>query len=352
MSTPYNVGITGLGWMGEAHAQAFEPLSTVEVVAAADFDAASLAAFTEQFGIDGAYETHAEMIASEDLDIVSVCTWPGTHAQLTIDACEAGVDAVLCEKPMATNVGEARDMVDAANRNETELVVAHQRRFSEIHEQVRDVVGNGAVGDPHLIRTGAGQGLLNWGTHLLDLGRFFMGDPDPVWAAGHVERETDRYERGGPIEDGCIGVVVFENGARLMIEMEVPGPDATENILQLYGSEGILDLDLGRSATVTNVDGITEYDPEGGSGGHAGVIRELLEVLEGDRESHRCSGEIALQTMEVIMAIYESVRINRVAQIPLQTRENPLELMIEDELAPTYPGRYDIRRPYESIRDP
>lgn len=351
MSDSYEVGIIGCGWMGEAHAQTFAKVPEFEVVAAADFDEDSLTQLADDYDVAGTYESHAEMLAEESLDVVSICTWHGTHANLTIDACEAGVSGVLCEKPMATNMGEVRDMLDAADRNDVALTIAHQRRYTPVHERVQEVIGDGAVGEPQVVRTGHGHGLLNWGTHLIDLGRYFLGDPDPVWVAGHVERETDRYERGQPIEDRCVGVIAFEGGARLVIEQDVPGPDATENLLQLYGSRGVMDLDLGRSATVTSPDGIDEYAPEADREDRLPLVEEFVELMEGDRTDHRCSGDAAARTMEIMMGLYESVRTHQLVELPVQTRDNPLEVLIDEDLPPTYPGRYDIRIPYESVRD-
>ena len=351
MSSPLAVGIVGCGWMGEEHAARYAALETANVVASADFNPTAREAVAREYEIDATYETHAELLADAEIDLLSICTWQGTHARITIDACESGVSGVLCEKPMATNVGEARDMLDAAERNDVTFVVGHQRRFAPISEQVRAQIQDGAIGTPHLIRGSAGDGLLNWGTHIIDLSRYILGDPDPVWVAGHVERQTDRYERGVPTEDRCLGTVAFEGGPRLVLEMDMPDPDPASSRMQCYGSDGVIELDLGRRATIVTESGRSEIvDESEFTAEQSDLIEAFVAYTNGDREDHRCDASHALHTMDIMMGLYESVRRNEVITLPLTTRENPLELLIEGRLAPEYPGRYDIRRPYESIR--
>jgi len=74
---------------------------------------------------------------------------------------------------------------------------------------------------------------------------------------------------------------------------------------------------------------------------------ELLDWLDGKIETHRNNGHVAYKTMEIMMAIYESLRIKNVVMLPFQTRENPLDLMVESDILPVLkPGRYDIRAPF------
>ena len=349
-AAPYAVGIIGCGGMGRSHARVYDAVDATEVVAAVDMNPDAVAAFAEEHGTE-AYESHEEMLAAEHLDVVSICTWHSTHARLAVDACEAGVDGIVLEKPMATNMGETWDILDAVERNDVNLIVSHQRRHDPVHERMRELVGEGAIGDPQLIRVGYRAGLLNWGTHLIDLGRYVMDDPAPAWVSGHVERRTDRYERQLPIEDACTGVIAFENGARLVIEMDVPEPDVTDTRVQIYGSRGVGEVELGTAATVTNVDGTVEHTPTQEWGTRRAMIEEFVELLDGDRDAHRCAGTGAADVMEIMMGLYESARRREVIEFPLETRANPLDLLIEKELPPEYPGAYDIRLPYQSLRE-
>lgn len=348
---PYRVGIVGCGGMGRAHANAFQDTDRATVVGAAEVNESVREAFAEQFDVP-VYAEFGELLGEASLDIVSVCTWHSTHAEITIEAAKAGVDGVLCEKPMSTSMGEARDMIDAADRNDAKLAVAHQRRFQPIHETARELLAEGAIGDPVVVTAANDDGLLNFGTHMVDLARYLLDDPGTEWVMGQVERRTDRHERRVPIEDRCVGHVCFEDGVRLVYESDMPGPDLGEASLRVTGTAGVLRLDLGTSVTVVNGDGIAEYEPEPSGSARRTLIRTFVEWIEGGREDYRCRGSEAGNTMEILLSIYESARTNGVVRTPLETRANPLECMIEDgELPLDHPGRYDIRLPYSSVRE-
>ena len=69
--------------------------------------------------------------------------------------------------------------------------------------------------------------------------------------------------------------------------------------------------------------------------------------LDGEIETHRCDGRQARATVEIMMAIYESVRTRGLVRIPFQTQESPLELLIDSGMLPVEkPGKYDIRVPF------
>lgn len=347
----YSIGIVGCGTMGRAHAHAYAQHDRTSIDAVSDLDRSARTALAEEYDVPDTYEDHAAMLAGNDLDVVSVCTLHSTHAKIVIDAAEAGVDGIFCEKPMATSLGETMDMQDAAERNGVKLTVGHQRRFDPVHETARDLVADGAIGTPRTVIGKQSSGLLNWGTHVIDMARYVLDDPDYEWILGQVERKTDRHERGIAIEDRCLGHVCFEDGTRLTYESDLPGPEIADPMIQVAGSGGTMDIDLGSSVSVTNSDGTTEYAPETERSKRTRYLEEFVEWLDGDRDDHRCSGERAGSVMEIMMAIYESARTQGVVESPLETRANPLHVMIEEgDLPVERPGAYDIRLPYSSVR--
>ena len=125
----YRVGIIGCGGIGRDHARAYTTIPGVEIVAGAEINAENATRFTEQFGTVRIHEDYREMLAREELDLVSVCTWPPTHCDATVAAAESGVRGIMCEKPMATNLGEADRMLGACDAHGTRLAVGHQHRF-------------------------------------------------------------------------------------------------------------------------------------------------------------------------------------------------------------------------------
>ncbi len=337
----YRVGIVGCGWAGRIHARGWRELKNVKIVAAADLDESALKRFCEEFGIKKAYTDYKEMLSKEDLDIVSVCTWPSSHAKITIDAAQSGVKGILCEKPMCVNLAEADAMIKACEEHGVKLAIGHQRRFYPHNVEARRLIAAGEIGKPLLIVCRVRDGLMNNGTHYIDLMRYWLGDPKPVWVIGQLERKTDRYERGLPIEDLCMGLICFEGGTRGLIESDLPYEGVpTEPVI--YGEEGVIKFKGRELYLLSEEDGWRKVPlpPQKDT-----EFSELIDWIEG-RKVHRSNAYEARYTMEILMAIYESSRSRSLVRLPLKIKENPLHMMIKEGLLPVLrPGRYDIRLP-------
>lgn len=347
----YRVGIIGCGSIARSHADGYLRVANAEMVAVADPHPVAREQFCEEFGIPKAYASLEEMVANEGLDIVSVCTWHLLHPDCTIGAANGGVPGVICEKPMAIGLGEADRMLDACEKNGTKLVVSHQRRFTPGWEKARDLVREKVIGDVIMVHGQVAQGLINWATHTIDGIRFVLDDPEGEWVMGAVERQTDRFERDTPIEDACMGLVAFANGAQALIQADLNRPGEQAGHFQIRGSEGLMEV-TENSVRVFNAttDGWEDVEvvADGGYraiGGetNAASVRELIAWLEGGEE-HRASGHKARATVEIMMALFESARQHRVVHLPLEEMGYPLQLMIEEGKLPVaVPGRYDIR---------
>ena len=341
MATTYRAGIIGCGRIAHAHARGYLGVKSVEIAAIADPVQEARDAFGSQYGIDSLYADARQMLDAEHLDIVSICTWHKLHAPLTIAACARRPKGVLCEKPMATNLGECDDMIIAADRHSVKLAVAHQRRFNPAWIEARNLVTSGEIGQIRQVTAIGGQGLLNDCSHLLDMMRYVMGDPDAQWVLGNVERKTDRYERDVRIEDRSAGIIQFDNGAVGQLLQELGGRNYQGGIF--YGTDGILELDERKIRLLSGGTGKWEDRPVQGEDPQVGQARELVEWIGGQTE-HRGQAQNGRSAVEIIMAIYESARLHEVVALPLKTRCSPLDVMIDGgDLPVQRPGRYDIR---------
>ncbi|HIO81247.1 TPA: Gfo/Idh/MocA family oxidoreductase [Candidatus Poribacteria bacterium] len=340
-NTKYRVGIIGCGSIANAHARGYQGVDEVEMVAIADPVDVSLNDFGDRYDIEKRYHDAREMLDNENLDIVSVATWHKLHSPMTIAACARKPKAVLCEKPMATDLNECDEMLISARRNDVKVAIAHQRRFNSAWTDARNLIADGAIGQPTQIVCRGGQGLLNDCSHLFDMMRYVLSDPNAEWVIGNVERKTERYERETPIEDRSAGIIGFENGCIGMLLQEIAGPNYQGGII--YGSDGIIDLTEGRARLLNNKSTDWEERPSDGKDQQVAQASELVEWIEGKTE-HRGDAENGRAAVEIIMAIYESARMHEVVQMPVRTLCSPLELMIDnDDLPVERPGRYDIR---------
>jgi UDP-N-acetyl-2-amino-2-deoxyglucuronate dehydrogenase len=347
----YRVGVIGCGSIGRAHAYGWSNNERTELVALADITPAARDEFGEEFGVpeSGRYADFREMVEKEKPDIVSICLWHGQHAPTVVAVAAMRPKLILCEKPMATSLGEAEQMIVAAKRNKVRLAVGHQRRFLPGWNIARDLVAEGAIGKVTHLWSNVADGLLNWGTHTIDMMRFIMGDPNATAVVGAVQRDSDRYERGMRIEDSCLGLIQFDNGAQATIESDLTPRETASINCNFYGTEGMIQVD---ENTVRLMNASTNGWKELSTFEWKHSFRDaflaqshgIADWLDDKVDEYRGEAKNAIAVMEIMMALYESARLKEITRLPLLTRDNPLDLMVESgELAVRRPGKYDIR---------
>lgn len=335
----YRAGIIGCGGIAAHHARAYSQHEQVELVAVSDINPEATNKLASEFGDLAQYSDYKELLEKEQLDIVSICTWPGLHAEMVEVAAPTKPKAILCEKPMAQNLAEADRMIEATDKYDVKLAIAHQHRFNPYWNEAKRLIASGAIGEPQLVQQQTVRGLMNNGTHYLDGMRFILGDPDVEWILSQVNRFTERYERGGRIEDLCIAWIAFSGGVRALLEVDLPGKARPE--MRVYGSEGMLEFTMQKLRRF-GADGGWEDVSLGAPNSHYEQLAELVEWIEG-RTVHRGNAHTVRKVMEILMGIYESARTRRPVEPPLASGISPLELMIENgDLAVTVPGRVDI----------
>ncbi|NLX36280.1 MAG: Gfo/Idh/MocA family oxidoreductase, partial [Chloroflexi bacterium] len=141
------VGIIGGGGIARgAHIPGYQKLSDVQIVAVADVAPGKAEETAGLHGIPAAYADYNEMLDKEGLDAVSVCTPNAYHKAPTIAALQAGCH-VLCEKPIAMNLQEGRDMVEAAYKAGKTLQIGVNQRFSPEAQVLKRFVDAGELGD-------------------------------------------------------------------------------------------------------------------------------------------------------------------------------------------------------------
>lgn len=342
MAKTYKVAVIGCGGMGHWHAQQFAEHKRTRLVAGMDINPQATEKFAAAFQVP-AYLNQQEMLDKHKPDIVVIATWQDSRARITVEIAGSGILGILGEKPMAEGIGGCDDMIEACDRHGVKLAVGHQRRFMPQNTEARRLIAEGAIGQPQAMIRRDGEGLLNRGTHELDEMMYILGDPTPLWALGQVARKTDKWERRVRCEDLCIGWFCFEGGIRGVYESDLPEPGLRGDAV--YGSDGQLRRGEGGTLELLNSQKARwqTITPPPDTDEH----QEFIDWLDGKVALHRNHGRRAKVAMELMMAIYESLRIQGVVHFPLTTRANPLDLMVDGGLLPVHqPGRYDIRAPF------
>lgn len=219
------VGYGGAFGMGKAHADWLTKDAGFPTVAVCDIEPARLEEAKQQIPGVQTFTSLDEMLEKSEAKVVAVVTPHNTHAGIAIKCLEAGRH-VIVEKPMCITVAEATAMIEAAKKNKVMLTVFHNRRWDGDYLTVKEIVGEGLVGDIfHIEMFGGGYGhpgrwwrankdisggaFYDWGAHFVDwLLGLVPSKPKSVTGFFHklVWRDVTN-------EDHVQGIVLFENGA-------------------------------------------------------------------------------------------------------------------------------------------
>jgi len=347
--TKLRVGVIGLG-IGRYHTAEFNKHPNAEVVALADPDSTRLQSVAREFGINRTYTDGIELIRCERPDIVVVATPNKFHKPLTVAALNAGCH-VVCEKPMAMNADEAREMLTAARKAKRRIMINFSYRFHPASLVARKEIDAGALGDIYFARTvwlrrrglpgfggwfgqkalAGGGPLIDLGVHRLDLALWLMGYPQPVWVLAstydHIGRELARRQKKHfDVEDFAAAIIRFANGATLEVEASWAGNIRECEIQEtrLLGTRGGLvhrnlnegydfeiELFIERNGVQYDLEPHPPIPAVGSSMAH--FVDCLL-----SNKPHIATGEEGLRVMEILDAIYASARLGR----PVKIRKN------------------------------
>lgn len=159
MTEALRAGVLGAGMIAGVHVNAYAATPGIDVIAVADPVAAKAERLASQAGAQVARDLDG--LLELGVDVVSVCTPPPTHADLAVRALDAGVH-VLCEKPIARDLDDARRIVAAADNASGLLMVGHVSRFEPDHRQARTLVEQGAIGSVQMITHSITTSLPGW----------------------------------------------------------------------------------------------------------------------------------------------------------------------------------------------
>jgi predicted dehydrogenase len=142
---PVRIGIIGAGFARTTQIPGFRDCMGARIAAIASRNREHAASVAKEFEIDHVANDWRELIAREDVDLVSVVTPPATHMEITLAALDQG-KAVLCEKPMAMNAAEAQRMTEAAQKAGQLALIDHELRFLKSRRTMRSMLTSGAIG--------------------------------------------------------------------------------------------------------------------------------------------------------------------------------------------------------------
>jgi predicted dehydrogenase len=261
------VGIIGASFAKAAYLPALTTVDDVEVVAIASARLESAQSTADLFNVPHVYDDWQAMLEKHSFDLVGIATPVVYHMPMTLAALENGAH-ILCEKPMAMNSDEARQMLEQAEALGRIHIMGHELRFNPNRRKVKQLIADGYIGDVRHINisniSGAwgdpasrpagdwwsleemGGGRLGAnGSHQFDLLRFWLGDVGAV--SGQVATMVpDRVDKntGEPwtatSDDQVSFMAEMENGALASVFMSGVARHGMGNHTQIFGSEGTI----------------------------------------------------------------------------------------------------------------
>ena len=310
------------------HDRALAGNPCVELVAGSSRDSGRRRRFTERTGVERTYADWCRMLAAEELEIVCVATNSPYHAEITIACAEAGVRAVLCEKPIATRLVDADRMIAACAQHRTVLMVNHSRRWNPLWLAARAAIDTGEIGRVRHIAVHWPSGRLgNIGTHMFDAVRI-LRDGQPLAVSGTLDPHVAPDCRGPDYHDpGGWGVVRFEDDIKLFVD--ATQANKAPNEMRIVGEDGFIEVRRNDAvvATWAGARRIVTDDRNRPST----LDMAVAETVKCLRSLAPCTstGEDGRTALEVIVGFHVSHRLDsRWVDLPLTGADRELEVRI------------------------
>jgi predicted dehydrogenase len=279
----------------------------------------------------GGYCASVEDLLARDLDGVIVCSANVDHKEHVI-AASRKVSAVLCEKPIATALDDARAMIDACGENDARLMIAYPCRYSPAAARTRNRIRNGDLGRILGVcstnhgkypggwfgekeRSGGGA-VMDHTVHVADLWRWMMGTEVTT-----VYAEATRALHPIEVEDCGLLSVTFDSGAVGSLDASWSRPASFPTWADVYiefvGEEGLLEMDLFTQNLnfYSNRAGGLVWTPYGDDFDLL-MIRDFLTMVETGGPSP-VTGEDGLRSLELAIAAYQSIETGRTVELPV-----------------------------------
>lgn len=343
-----NIAIIGCGRIAKRHADLLGTgqIAGARLAAVCDIQEERAREFGSRYGVP-AFRDIGEMLASPGIDAVSVLTPSGMHAEHSIQVARSRRH-VIVEKPMALTLSDADAMIKACDDHGVRLFVVKQNRFNVPVVKAREALDAGRFGRLVLgtvrVRwcrdqsyydhdswrgTWAQDGgvLANQASHHVDMLSWFMGEVESVHARGITA--LARIEA----EDTAVATVKFRNGALGIIEAtSATRPKDMEGSLSVLGSGGAVEIagfSVNKIRTwqfteslATDADVVEKFSvnpPNVYGFGHQAYYEHVVDCLANGATA-LVDGHHGKQSLELIMALYESIASGQEVKLPLQVK--------------------------------
>ncbi len=294
------------------HASAYTRFKKTNLIALADIDSKKLLKYGEKFSVRNLYRNYKEMLSKEKIDILSICTPTKTHWPIVQYASKFPIRAIYCEKPISDNLKDAKKMIKLCQERKILLMVNHQRRFDPFYRELKQKIADGKIGRVQQANCYYTRGILNTGTHILDLFDFFFGQIE--WTKAVYSKNKSPFEDDPNLD----GVIKFKNGPLvtikacddsyyLILEIDILGSKARIRLgkefeyFQIASGKNLLEKNELIRVKIPPFK--SKYSPTSSIHG----VEHIINCLEG-KEKPVSSGDEAIKALETIKTMCLSAK--------------------------------------------
>ncbi|WP_082235314.1 Gfo/Idh/MocA family protein [Halobacillus massiliensis] len=336
------VAVIGCGSIAQKrHLPEYEANPQVEIAAVCDIKEERAIEMAHKYKAEP-FTSYKEILNNKNIDAISVCLPNYLHAPVTIDSLNAGKH-VLCEKPMAVSIEEAKTMNHSARVNNKKLMIAHNQRFVSSHKRAKQLLGSGELGKVYSFRTTFGHrgpekwsidGSNSWffrkeeafvgamgdlGVHKADLIRYLLGEVSEVGAFV----ETTAKENTA-VDDNAVCIFKMESGVVGTLTASWSYVSENDNSTVIYCEKGIIQLENDPDYSLKvhyqsgekahfELDKIQSNDDKGPTNTH--VIDHFVESIVLDTVP-LITGEEGMKSLQVILSALDSSETKKITSIP------------------------------------
>ncbi|MFC2076384.1 Gfo/Idh/MocA family protein [candidate division KSB1 bacterium] len=335
-----SVGIIGARFAADLHTTSYSRLTGVRIAAICDKDEATVKEFASARGIPDYYTDYRPMLERKDIDLISVCVPNFLHHEMVLAAAEAGKD-IICEKPLATKLSDAEEMVAVCREAGVKLMYAEDWIFAPSLVRAEEIYKEGAIGEALYI-TGkeshsgshspfamkkeycGGGAMIHLGIHPIGYVLHFVAEaPEKVVGVVSGGNEANLLHPQFEGEDWAVGILDFPSGVKALVEGNYITQGGMDDRLEIYGTEGVIRVDLTQGSPISVYSGkgfsyaIEKADMTAGwtrpaideywSLGYQNEIAHFVAAVRDDKELPiGVRPEDGLLALKVTTAIYES----------------------------------------------
>ncbi|MFX0057064.1 MAG: Gfo/Idh/MocA family protein [Candidatus Hodarchaeota archaeon] len=249
------VGIIGSGFIAEHHCNAYSQLSNIEIVGISSLNENEAKNLMKEYEIPGKCLKDYKDLIKLDCDMISACVPNYLHKEVAINVLNAG-SHVLIEKPLARNVIEGREILDAEKSSNRKVFYCENNMYAPTFSKVKEIVSEGALGKiymgrgkeqhsgPHSAwfykqKEAGGGALLDLGIHDIACLVWYLDCKVKEVFCQTKMINPDRKDFGiCEVEDNAVGILYFENDAQIVIEESWTAPGGYDMRFELFGTDG------------------------------------------------------------------------------------------------------------------